>query len=95
MIYFGQNEKGEEMAQIRIGNQMVEHIGMLSLQNNSGELIYKYKGNSGLCYKYDLSNLMDRQKYEMDLSSQMSDSVKIDSRILLDRGMNQYGGGIQ
>ena len=83
------------MAQIKIGNQMVEYTSMFSLPMNSGDAIYRYKGNSGLCYKYDLSNSIDRQRYEMDLSAQMSDSINIDTRIYLDRGMSQYGGGIK
>lgn len=88
-------KKGEEMAQIKIGNKMVEYISMIPLQMNHGDTIYKYKGNSGICYKYDLSNSIDQQKYEMDMSAQLNDSLKIDVRIDLDRNMNQYGGGIE
>lgn len=83
------------MAQIKIGNKMVEYTSMFPLLMNHGNTICKYKGNSGICYKYDLSNSIDRQKYEMDLSAQTNDSLKIDVRIGLDRNMNQYGGGIE
>lgn len=83
------------MAQITIGNKVVEYTSMFPLQINHGNSTYKYKGSSGICYKYDLSNSIDQQKYEMDMSAQMNDSLKIDVRIDLDRNMNQYGGGIE
>ena len=89
-------KKGEEMAQIKIGDQMVEYTIMFPLQTNSGDAIYKYKGNSGLCYKYDLSNPIDRQRYEMDFLAQSSDIIKtVNIKVSSDRGINQYGGGIQ
>lgn len=83
------------MEQIKIGNKMVEYASMSPLQMNYENINYKYKGNSELCYKYDLSDFLDRQMYEMDLSTQIDDSLKIDVRIDLDRSMNQYGGGIE
>lgn len=83
------------MAQIKIGNKMVEYASMSPLLMNHGNTNYKYKGNSGIFYKYDLSNAIDQQKYEMDLSAQMNDSLKINVQIDLDRNTNQYGGGIE
>jgi|GEM_PF-3293326 len=83
------------MAQIKIGNKMVEYTSMFPLQINNGNTMYKYKGNSGICYQYDLNDSMDAQAYNMDLSAQMDDSLKIDVRVGLDRNMNQYGGGIE
>lgn len=56
---------------------------------------YKYRGSSGLKYKYDLSRPSDQMHYEMDLSAQMGDSMSIDIRRDQDRSMGQYGAGIK
>lgn len=54
---------------------------------------YNYQGSSGAKYKYDLSNDMDRMKYDMDENAKMQDSINVDPRIEMDRDMGQYGGG--
>ena len=54
---------------------------------------YKYQGSSGAKYKYDLSNDIDRMKYDMDESAKIKDSINADPRIEMDRDMGQYGGG--
>lgn len=52
-----------------------------------------YRGSSGAMYKYDLSRPMDRLRYEVDPMTQLRDSMSIDPRVELDRGMGQFGGG--
>lgn len=83
------------MPQIKIANKMIEYTHMHPMTMNTGDTIYKYKGNSGVCYKYDLSKALDRQSYEMDLSAHLNDSIKIELGIDMDRRIGQYGGGIK
>lgn len=45
-------------------------------------------------YRYDLSNPSDRLRYQVDPSAQLMDSINVDPRVELDRGMGQYGAGI-
>lgn len=61
--------------------------------NNNSE--YKYQGSSGTKYKYDLSNPADKIKYSVDVGAQLKDSINVNPRVGIDRGMGQYGGGIQ
>lgn len=64
-----------------------------STDDNDNE--YKYEGSSGTKYKYDLSDPSDRIDYSMDLDAQMNDSLNVNPGVGLDRGMGQYGGGIE
>lgn len=52
---------------------------------------YKYKGNFGTEYKYDLSNPAERQQYENDMAAQVRDNAN--PQVILDRQMGIYGGG--
>lgn len=55
-----------------------------------------YQGYSGTRYKYDLSNPMDKVQYDIDVNAQMKDKLNDwKPGVQLDRGMGQYGGGIQ
>jgi len=58
---------------------------------------YKYKGTSGTKYKYDLSKPEDKLKYELDVGAQINDKIymPIKPGVKLDRGLNQYGGGMK
>ena len=46
---------------------------------------YRYKGSSGLRYRYDLSKPGDRIRYQLDIDAQIRDSINPDPRIDLDR----------
>lgn len=54
-----------------------------------------YRGTSGKQYQYDLSKPSDQLRYSVDPDAQLHDSINIDPRVELDRGLGQYGGGIQ
>lgn len=58
---------------------------------------YKYRGASGNKYKYDLSNPMDRFRYENDPSAQLRDETfkPANAGALIDEAMGQYGGGLE
>ena len=53
-----------------------------------------YQGSSGSNYQYDLNNPSDRNSYSIDLDAQRRDRMSSDPGRSLDRGMGQYGGGI-
>ena len=54
---------------------------------------YPYESNTGIRYKYDLSNPSDRIMYEVDPSAQVSDSIN--PMVEIDRNLGQYGGGAE
>ncbi len=58
---------------------------------------YKYEGSSGTRYKYDLSKPGDKLKYELDIGAQIKDDIymPIKPGVEIDRGLNQYGGGVE
>ena len=57
---------------------------------------YNYQGHSGTKYKYDLSKPSDKVQYDIDVNAQMKDELNSwKPGVQLDRGMGQYGGGIQ
>lgn len=58
---------------------------------------YKYKGNSGQKYKYDLNKQSDRNNYDADLATQNMDKLNapINPNVQMDRSQGQYGGGIK
>ena len=55
----------------------------------------KYESSTGVRYKYDLSNPSDEIMYEVDPAAQLNDSLNVDPRVDIDRGLGQYGGGIE
>ncbi len=57
------------------------------------QLRYRYEGNSGKKYQYDLSNQFDRIQYKTDPAAKLRDRFDIDIRRDMDRGLGQYGGG--
>lgn len=61
------------------------------------ETEYKYEGSSGTRYKYNLSDPDDRLEYETDVDAQTDDEVYMKTRpgVKIDRGLNQYGGGVE
>jgi len=54
---------------------------------------YKYIGNSGTKYKYDLNDDSDRIKYEYDLDAQFNDEMNANPGVEIDNDFGQYGGG--
>jgi len=58
---------------------------------------YGYEGSSGTRYKYDLSEPDDKMKYDLDVDAQMNDKVYMPTKpgVKIDRGLNQYGGGVE
>lgn len=56
-----------------------------------------YESRSGNRYQYDLSNPIDKMRYEMDLGAQTRDQMLHNQpKIQQDRDWhNQYGGGIR
>jgi hypothetical protein len=56
-----------------------------------------YRGSSGTCYKYDLSNELDRLKYDVDERAKLRDQTfgVSDGGAIIDRDRGAYGGGIQ
>jgi hypothetical protein len=53
-----------------------------------------YESSFGTKYQYDLSDPSDSIDYSVDLDAQMRDQLSVDPNRNLDRGMNEYGGGI-
>jgi hypothetical protein len=53
-----------------------------------------YQSNTGTSYQYDMSNPSDRLGYSVDLGAQMRDQLSVNPSRSLDRGLGQYGGGI-
>jgi hypothetical protein len=53
-----------------------------------------YQSDAGTSYQYDLSDPLDRLDYLLDLDAQMRDQLSVNPSRLLDRGLGQYGGGI-
>lgn len=53
-----------------------------------------YTSNSGTKYQYDLTSPQDQNRYSIDSSAQIRDSLNVNPRSQLDRSMGQYGGGI-
>ena len=62
---------------------------------SNGDPNYRYEGSSGTRYQYDLSDPSDRLQYSVDPSAQLRDSVNVNPSVDVDRGMGQYGGGIE
>ena len=58
---------------------------------------YKYKGDSGQKYKYDLSDPSDRMDYKYDWDAQWNDkwNSKFNFDVQMDQQNRQYGGGIK
>ncbi|SEN73171.1 hypothetical protein SAMN05216325_1445 [Nitrosomonas marina] len=54
---------------------------------------YPYSSFSGMLYKYDLSKPIDQIKYDLDISSQLIDSINPSYKIDMDRDFGQFGGG--
>ncbi len=54
---------------------------------------YPYRGSSGMEYKYDLSKPTDQLRYGVDPGAQLRDSISVDPRREIDRGIGQQGGG--
>jgi hypothetical protein len=54
-----------------------------------------YRGSSGALYQYDLSNPSDQLRYSVDPGAQLRDSINVNTRVVIDRGLGQYGGGIE
>lgn len=53
-----------------------------------------YESTFGNKYQYDLSNPVDRLKYDVDLKAQLRDEMDVNPIRELDRDLGQYGGGI-
>jgi hypothetical protein len=53
-----------------------------------------YQGASGAFYKYDLGNLIDQIRFDVDPLAQLKDSINVDPRVEIDRGIGEYGGGV-
>ena len=71
-------------------------FGLFCLDLNAYYGDYKYKGNSGTKYKYDLSRPEDRRAYERDFMAQQNDKMKDwQWGVQRDRDDGQFGGGIQ
>ena len=71
--------------------------GYSNSYSNSDNDDARYEGMSGVKYKYDLSNPIDRVNYSVDIEAQMNDKLNapINPGVGLDRSIGQYGGGIQ
>ncbi len=55
----------------------------------------KYESSTGVRYKYDLSSPSDKIMYDVDPAAKLNDSLNVDPRVNIDRGLGQYGGGIE
>jgi hypothetical protein len=55
---------------------------------------YSYRGSSGTTYQYDLSNPSDQLRYGVDPMAQMRDQMNVNPGVEIDRGLGQYGGGV-
>jgi hypothetical protein len=64
------------------------------VNRNSNSDNSNYSGSSGASYQYDLSSPLDRNRYSIDNSAQIRDSLNVNPRRQLDQSMGQYGGGI-
>jgi hypothetical protein len=53
-----------------------------------------YQSNTDTSYQYDLSNPSDRLGYSVDPGAQMRDRLSVNPLRSIDRGLGQYGGGI-
>jgi len=53
-----------------------------------------YEGSSGTSYQYNLNDPGDKIEYSVDLDAQRRDQMNVNPGRALDRGMGQYGGGI-
>lgn len=55
-----------------------------------------YKGASGTKYKYDLSNPLDRIRYQTDVNAQLQDRIHmpVTPGISIDRNIGQQGAGV-
>ncbi len=62
---------------------------------NDRESIYKYKSSTGTRYQYDLNDAGDKIDYQLDPDAQMRDRLSVDPAREIDRGLGQYGGGIE
>lgn len=86
-----ENFKGEKMKKVILFGLLVSSFCFEAFAND-----YNYQGHSGTKYKYDLSNPMDKVQYDIDVNTQMKDKLNDwKPGVQLDRGMGQYGGGIQ
>jgi hypothetical protein len=85
------NEAGYSNSQIR---KIERHMERNQFQRMEPE--YKYKSFTGNRYKYDLSRPGDQIRYGLDIGTQINDSIKMPQRpsVEIDRGLDQYGGGI-
>lgn len=54
---------------------------------------YRYRGQSGQTYQYDLNRPQDRTRYELDPGAQIKDSVTVNPKIDFDNAAGQRGGG--
>ena len=54
----------------------------------------RYESNSGTQYQYDLSDPVERNRYNLDLDAQRRDMQSADPRRDIDRSSGQSGGGI-
>lgn len=54
-----------------------------------------YRSHTGAQYQYDLNRPVDALRYDVDPRAQQRDSLSVDPRRDLDRGMGQRGGGIR
>lgn len=62
--------------------------------SGSGSGSKNYEGSSGSTYQYNLNNPVDKNNYSVDLDAQRRDQMNVNPGRNLDRGMGQYGGGI-
>ena len=53
-----------------------------------------YESTYGNKYQYDMSDPSDRIDYSVDIDAQMRDRMSVEPTRRLDRGMDEYGGGI-
>ena len=58
-----------------------------------GDSKCRYKAASGQCYQYDLNNIGDQLRYQVDPGAQLRD--EINPNVGIDRSVGQYGGGAQ
>jgi hypothetical protein len=54
-----------------------------------------YKSRFGNEYQYDLSKPQDRIRYGTDYDAQRRDSLSVDPRRGIERGLGEYGGGVK
>lgn len=71
------------------------YLGTNSAVNSGNPNSKVYQGVSGKHYDYDLSNPGDKTMYDVDPAAKLNDSLNVDPLVDIDRGLGQYGGGVE